>query len=77
MNIQIAYGVAASKAELMRPQCPRCGSLVLMAERAAFDPDGCIRNTWSCDDCGHEFVTSIGMQEQQPGRKVARWRAGL
>ena len=60
MRIQTAYR-RLSKADLARPQCPRCGSVVLMAELAALDPDGRVRHTWSCDDCGHEFVTSTGV----------------
>jgi len=64
MNIQTAFPVPP-KAGLTRPNCPRCGSTVLMAERAAFDPGGCIRHAWCCDECGHEFVTSIAMRERQ------------
>jgi hypothetical protein len=30
-----------------------------MAEESQFNVKGRIRNTWSCDDCAHEFVTSI------------------
>jgi ribosomal protein S27AE len=70
MNIQTGFR-ALSSAELSQPRCPRCGSVVLMAERAAFNPDGCIRHTWSCDDCSHEFVTSIRMRGRQPRRNVA------
>ena len=61
---------APSKPELTRPECPSCGSIVLMAERAAFNPDGRIHHTWSCDDCGQEFVTSIGVRAQQPRHKI-------
>jgi ribosomal protein S27AE len=42
-----------------RPKCPRCGSVLLMAEESAFNLRGRIRHAWSCDDCSHEFVTSI------------------
>jgi ribosomal protein S27AE len=70
MNIRIAYQ-ASSRVELMRPKCPHCGATVLMAERAAFNPDGRIRHTWSCDDCGHEFVTSIAIHGRQPRRSIA------
>jgi DNA-directed RNA polymerase subunit RPC12/RpoP len=70
MNIQTAYR-ASPATDLGRPRCPRCGSIVLMAERAAFNPDGGIRHTWSCDDCGHEFVTSIRMRGRQPTHKIA------
>jgi RNase P subunit RPR2 len=42
-----------------RPKCPRCGSVLLIAEESQFNLRGRIRNTWTCDDCAHEFVTSI------------------
>jgi transposase-like protein len=42
-----------------RPKCPRCGSVLLIAEESAFNLRGRIRHAWSCDHCAHEFVTSI------------------
>jgi len=42
-----------------RPNCPRCGCVLLVAEESEFNLKGRIRHAWSCDDCGHEFVTSI------------------
>jgi RNase P subunit RPR2 len=42
-----------------RPTCPRCGSVLLIAEESEFNLKGRIRHAWSCDDCEHEFVTSI------------------
>ncbi len=45
--------------DLGRPNCPRCGSVLLIAEESEFDLKGRIRHAWSCDDCAHEFVTSI------------------
>jgi ribosomal protein S27AE len=42
-----------------RPNCPRCGSVVLIAEESAFNLRGRIRHAWACDECSHEFVTSI------------------
>lgn len=42
-----------------RPKCPRCGSMLLVAEESEFNLAGCIRHAWACDDCNHEFVTSI------------------
>ncbi len=49
---------------LSRPQCPRCGSVLLVAENSRFDANasnamGRIDHDWSCDDCGNAFVTSI------------------
>jgi ribosomal protein S27AE len=42
-----------------RPNCPRCGAVLFVAEQSAFAHDGRIHHAWSCDDCGNEFVTSI------------------
>jgi len=32
---------------------------LLIAEESEFNVKGQIRHTWACDDCAHEFVTSI------------------
>lgn len=42
-----------------RPKCPRCGSILLIAEESEFNLKGRIRHAWACDECAHEFVTSI------------------
>jgi predicted RNA-binding Zn-ribbon protein involved in translation (DUF1610 family) len=44
---------------LRRPKCPRCGSVLLVAEESRFNARGRVDHTWSCDDCGNAFVTSI------------------
>jgi ribosomal protein S27AE len=49
---------------LSRPKCPRCGSVLLIAEESRFDANACnamgrIDHAWSCDDCGNSFATSI------------------
>jgi RNase P subunit RPR2 len=58
MNIQSACPVP-SGTKLTRPYCPRCGSILLIAEQSALNLDGHIRHSWSCDACGQEFTTSI------------------
>ena len=45
--------------DLGRPKCPDCGSILLIAEESAFNLRGRIRHAWACDECSHEFVTSI------------------
>lgn len=54
---------------LSRPHCPHCGSVLLVAEESHFasavananssELTGRIVHQWTCDDCGHVFVTSI------------------
>ncbi len=61
MNIQAACFLATTK-DLTRPNCPRCGSVMLVAEESRFNAQGRIDHAWSCDDCGAQFSTSIRLQ---------------
>lgn len=59
-NVQVA-SPGARPDGFGRPNCPRCGSVVHLAERSAFNPNGRIRHSWTCDQCGEEFATSISV----------------
>jgi predicted RNA-binding Zn-ribbon protein involved in translation (DUF1610 family) len=48
--------------DLSRPKCPSCGTVLLVAEESWFHVRGRIDHAWSCDDCGHEFATSIRLR---------------
>jgi transposase-like protein len=62
MSIQFACNAdAAATLKVGRPNCPRCGSMLLMAEESEFNHRGRIRHAWVCDDCAHQFVTSIAL----------------
>ena len=62
MNMQFACNASEPVTQdFGRPKCPRCGSILLIAEESAFNLKGRIRHAWSCDDCAHEFVTSIAL----------------
>jgi ribosomal protein S27AE len=62
MSIQFACN-AESNATLNfgRPNCPRCGNALLMAEESEFNLRGRIRHAWVCDECAHQFATSIAL----------------
>ncbi len=51
--------------DLGRPNCPRCGSVLLIAEESEFNLKGQIRHAWACDDCAHEFVTVIALAPRE------------
>jgi len=53
-------GVTAAE-KLGRPECPGCGCVVLIAAQSRFSAAGRIDHLWSCDECGSEFMTSIGL----------------
>lgn len=59
MSILTACETNPPRWDFGRPKCPLCGSVLLVAEESEFNLKGRIRHAWSCDDCGHEFVTSI------------------
>jgi predicted RNA-binding Zn-ribbon protein involved in translation (DUF1610 family) len=68
MIVQSAYQVAPkvtassrihATGNLRRPKCPSCGGVLLVAEESRFNASGRIDHTWSCDECGNLFVTSI------------------
>jgi RNase P subunit RPR2 len=64
MTIQTACQVVLSEDVVLRedfgrPKCPRCASVLLIAEESQFNVRGRIDHAWSCDFCGHGFVTSI------------------
>jgi uncharacterized protein with PIN domain len=56
MSIQTACHVSLARD---RPKCPRCDGVLFVAEESRFNVRGRIDHAWACDDCGHEFVTSI------------------
>jgi hypothetical protein len=62
MSIQLACTTSVALCEFRRPKCPHCGSVLLIAEESTFNWQGHISHFWSCDDCTHEFVTSIPLQ---------------
>jgi hypothetical protein len=38
---------------------------LLVAEQSRFNMHGRTDHAWSCDDCGHEFVTSIRVADER------------
>ncbi len=58
MPMQSTFAAPATE-RLSRPRCPRCENVLLVAEESRFSAGGRIDHSWSCDDCGKAFVTSI------------------
>ncbi len=51
----------------MNNQCSQCGAAIIAAEWSEHLSDHCVRNIWSCDDCGYQFEDTIYL----PPRKLA------
>jgi len=56
---QVALPRILAAENFCRPKCPRCGSVLFIAEASRFDVKGRIDHAWSCDNCANKFVTSI------------------
>jgi RNase P subunit RPR2 len=55
---------AAIQRRQKRPDCPHCGSRLLVAEQSRFNFAGRIDHLWACDDCGTEFETSFEVKHE-------------
>jgi ribosomal protein L37AE/L43A len=41
------------------PRCPECSDLLFAPAASEFVNRRLVRHIWSCDNCGHEFTTSV------------------
>jgi predicted RNA-binding Zn-ribbon protein involved in translation (DUF1610 family) len=55
--------VMASAGFFSRPSCPRCGEEQYAPELSQFAGANRVHNAWSCDACGHRFLTSVEFGE--------------
>jgi ribosomal protein L37AE/L43A len=39
--------------------CAQCGAIIIAAEWSEYLTDQCVRNVWSCDDCGYHFENMV------------------
>ena len=46
-------------------QCAQCGAAIIAPEWSEHLSDDCIRNVWSCEDCGYEFEHTIYLSARQ------------
>jgi len=42
-----------------RNHCPQCNAVLIAADWSEYIDDCCVRHSWSCDDCGYEFETTV------------------
>ena len=60
MKAQAAMRVAGSQPRrLAVPTCPQCDNVLFAATASEHVSEKHVRHVWSCDNCGHEFSTSV------------------
>ena len=40
-------------------QCARCASLIIAPDLSEYLSERCVRHSWSCEMCGHQFESTI------------------
>jgi RNase P subunit RPR2 len=48
------------------PLCPQCNDLLFAPAASEYVSRSHVRHVWSCDDCGHEFSTSVSLSFRRP-----------
>jgi transcription elongation factor Elf1 len=59
---------------LARPQCPHCNDMLIAPAVSVHVHHDDIRHWWTCDACGHEFMTAVtvaNMRAEQYRARVA------
>jgi len=46
---------------VVRPSCPHCNDVLFAATVSVHVHDNDIRNWWSCETCGHQFMTTASI----------------
>lgn len=44
---------------MRRIVCAQCGASMIAAHRSGHVDERRVRNSWSCDECGHRFETEV------------------
>ena len=60
MRTEASVDVVRSAARrLVFPACPRCRDVLIAAAASMHVNEKHVRHLWSCDSCGHTFVTTV------------------
>lgn len=49
-------------------RCPRCAELQVAPSVSIHVSEVDVRHFWSCDDCGHQFVTPVRIANTTPAQ---------
>jgi len=62
----------ATKRRSARPLCPHCNDTLVAPALSVHVHQNDIRHWWSCDTCGHEFLTSVSVANMRDEQYRAR-----
>jgi RNase P subunit RPR2 len=56
---------------LALPSCPQCHDLLFASAASEYVSRSRVRHLWSCDECGHEFSTSVQLSFRRARRPLS------
>jgi hypothetical protein len=59
MKAYAAARTAPYARSVVRPSCPHCKDVLFAATVSVHVHDNDIRHWWSCETCGHQFMTTV------------------
>jgi ribosomal protein L37AE/L43A len=45
-------------------ECAQCGADIIAPDWSEHLSDHCVRNVWSCEDCGYQFEDTVYLSHQ-------------
>lgn len=55
--------------QLVRPRCPQCTEQQFASDASVHVNDNDIRHWWSCESCGHQFMTTVTLWRKASGHR--------
>jgi hypothetical protein len=65
MNTQAWMRNRSAPRRIARPHCPHCNDMLVAPAVSVHVHQDDIRHWWSCDECGHEFMTAVTVATMQ------------
>ena len=59
MALQTGNTTRARLTTYSKNNCPQCSEALLAPDWSEYVSERCVRHTWSCQDCGYQFETTV------------------
>ena len=69
MKNSLSTRYAFDAGQIVRPACPQCAEQQFASTVSVHVTEVDIRHWWSCENCGHEFITMVRMRKAATPRR--------
>jgi RNase P subunit RPR2 len=68
MKNSLSTRSAADAGKIVRPACPECAEQQFASTVSVHVASSEVRHWWSCENCGHEFMTVVKLRKSKSRR---------